>query len=211
MEGHHGMSRPNSESRIPIYAAVLFASAMLPLAAHAHLNSTGMGPIYDGLMHFLMSPEDLVPVLALALLSGLRGATYGRRTLFALPGAWLLGGLAGLAASATNGNAFVSAAWFLAMGGLLALDAKLSLRMTTALAAMLGLYHGYLNGAGLGLSLTSAAALIGLIFAVFVLIALSAAFVVQLQTTWARIAVRVAGSWIFASGLLLVGWAVRNR
>ena len=211
MEGHHCMSRPNSRSHIPIYAAVIFASAMLPLAAHAHLNSTGMGPIYDGLMHFLMSPEDLVPVLALALLSGLRGATYGRRTLFALPGAWLLGGLAGLAASATNGNAFVSAAWFLAMGGLLALDAKLSLRMTTALAAMLGLYHGYLNGVGLGLSFTSAAALLGLIFAVFVLIALSAAFVVQLQATWARIAVRVAGSWIFASGLLLVGWAVRNR
>jgi urease accessory protein len=205
------MSRPNSQSRIPIYAAVFFASAMMPLAAHAHLNSTGMGPIYDGLMHFLMSPEDLVPVLALALLSGLRGATYGRRTLFMLPGAWLLGGLAGLAASATNGNAFVSAAWFLAMGGLLALDAKLSLRMTTALAAMLGLYHGYLNGAGLGLSFASAAALLGLIFAVFVLIALAAAFVVQLQAAWTRIAVRVAGSWIFASGLLLLGWAVRSR
>ena len=183
---------------------------MSPLAAHAHLNSTGMGPIYDGLMHFLMSPEDLVPVLALALLCGLRGATYGRRALFVLPGAWLLGGLAGLAASTSNGSAIVSAVWFLAMGGLLALDAKLSLRVITAIAALLGLYHGYLNGAGLGLSFTSAAALLGLIFSVFVLIALAAAFVVQLQAAWARIAVRVAGSWIFASGLLLLGWAVRS-
>ena len=82
--------------------------------------------------------------------------------------------------------------------------------MITAIAALLGLYHGYLNGAGLGLSFTSAAALLGLIFAVFVLIALAAAFVVQLQAAWARIAVRVAGSWIFASGLLLLGWAVRS-
>jgi len=204
------MSRPAHQSRIPIYAAVFFTCAMSPVVAHAHLNSTGMGPIYDGLMHFLMSPEDLVPVLALALLSGLRGATYGRRTLFVLPAAWLLGGLAGLAASATNGNAIVSAVWFLLMGGLLALDARLSLRVATAIAAFLGLYHGYLNGAGLGLSFPSAAALLGLIFAVFVLVALAAAFVIQLQASWARIAVRVVGSWIFASGLLLMGWAVRT-
>jgi len=204
------MSRPAHQSRIPIYAAVFFTCAMSPVVAHAHLNSTGMGPIYDGLMHFLMSPEDLVPVLALALLSGLRGATFGRRTLFVLPAAWLLGGLAGLAASATNGNAIVSAVWFLLMGGLLALDARLSLRVATAIAAFLGLYHGYLNGAGLGLSFPSAAALLGLIFAVFVLVALAAAFVIQLQASWARIAVRVVGSWIFASGLLLMGWAVRT-
>ena len=205
------MTPARHSSRVPVYAAVFFVCTMSPIAAHAHLNSTGMGPIYDGLVHFLMSPEDLVPVLALALLSGLRGATYGRRTLFVLPGAWLLGGFAGLAASASNGSAVVSAGWLLVTGGLLALDAQLSLRVTTALAALLGLYHGYLNGAGLGLSFTSAAALLGLIFAVFVLIALAAAFVVQLQAAWARIAVRVAGSWIFASGLLLVGWAVRSR
>ena len=198
------------DSRIPIYAAVLFACAMLPLTAKAHLNSTGMGPIYDGLMHFRVSPEDLVLVLALALLSGLRGATFGRRTLFVLPAAWLFGGLAGLAASASNGNAIVSVVWFLLLGGLLAADAKLSLRVATALAALLGLYHGYLNGAGLGLNFASAAVLLGLIFAVFVLIALAAAFVAQLQASWARIAVRVAGSWIFASGLLLMGWAVRS-
>ena len=38
--------------------------------AEAHLDATGMGPMYDGLMHFLTSPEDLVPALALALLAG---------------------------------------------------------------------------------------------------------------------------------------------
>jgi urease accessory protein len=204
------MKLTERQSRVPIYAVVLFVCVMSPLVAQAHLNSTGMGPIYDGLMHFLMSPEDLVPVLALALLSGLRGAAYGRRTLFVLPAAWLLGGLAGLAASASNGNAIVSAVWFLLLGGLLAADAKLSLRVATALAALLGLYHGYLNGAGLGLSFSSAAVLLGLIFAVFVLIAFASALVVQLRAAWARIAVRVAGSWVFASGLLLMGWAVRG-
>lgn len=200
-----------TKSRLPLYAFVVFAFAMWAAPAEAHLNTTGMGPIYDGLMHFLMSPEDFIPVLALALLAGLRGAAYGRRALLTLPTAWLLGGLAGISAAARSGNPFVSAAWFLLLGGLLAADAKLSLRVTTAIAALLGLYHGYLNGAGMGQFGAAAVALLGLVFAVFVLVALAAAFVVRLHAHWARIAVRVAGSWIAASGLLMLGWAVRTR
>jgi urease accessory protein len=200
-----------TKSRLPIYAAVIFCLALWPMSAEAHLNSTGMGPIYDGLMHFLMSPEDFVPVLALALLAGLRGAAYGRRALFTLPAAWLLGGLIGISAAATNGNAVVSAIWFLLLGGLLALDTKLSLRLITALAALLGLYSGYLNGTGMGEFGTASVALFGLVFAVFVLVAFATAFVVQLRAQWARVSVRVAGSWIFASGLLMLGWAVRRH
>jgi urease accessory protein len=199
------------KSRLRLYAFVVSALLMCAAPAEAHLNTTGMGPVYDGLMHFLMSPEDLVPVLALALLSGLRGAAYGRRALFILPCAWLLGGLAGISAAAKSSSPFISAAWFLLLGGLLAVDAKLSLRIITALAALLGLYHGYLNGNGMGEFETAAGALLGLVFAVFVLVALSAAFVVRLHANWARIAVRVVGSWISASGLLMLGWAVRAR
>ena len=77
------------------------------------------------------------------------------------------------------------------------------------MAALLGLVHGYLNGAGMGHSLCGLA-LLGLASALFVLIVLAAAFVVQLRADWARIAVRVAGSWIFASGLLMLGWAARG-
>ena len=46
---------------------VVLTLALSSAPAEAHLNSTGMGPVYDGVMHFLMSPEDLVPALALAL------------------------------------------------------------------------------------------------------------------------------------------------
>jgi len=200
-----------SQSRLPLYAFVVFTFVMCALPAEAHLNSTGMGPFYDGLIHFLMSPEDIIPVLALALLAGLRGASYGRRALFTLPVAWLLGGLAGLSAVTAAPHPFIAAAWFLLLGGLLAADAKVSLRVTTALAALLGVYHGYLNGTGMGQFETAGVALLGLVFAVFVLIAVAAAFVVRLRKQWARIAVRVAGSWIAASGLLMLGWAVRTR
>lgn len=203
--------KPAQQSRIPLYAFVGFAFVMFALPAQAHLNSTGLGPVYDGLLHFLMSPEDFVPVLALSLLAGLRGAQHGRRALFVIPAAWFLGGLAGLGVRVAAPHPFVAAGWFLVLGALLAADAKLSLRLTTAIAALLGLYHGYLNGTGMGLSTAAAVALLGLVFAVFVLVALAAAFVVRLRVEWARIAVRVAGSWIAASGLLMLGWAFRAR
>lgn len=201
----------SSKSRLPLYAFVAFTLLMWTIPAEAHLNSTGMGPFYDGLMHFLMSPEDIIPVFALALLAGLRGVNYGRRALFVLPIAWLLGALAGLTSFAAQPHPFVAAAWFLLLGGLVASDAKLSLRVTTGLAALLGLYHGYLNGTGMGQSLSTVVVLMGLVFAIFVIVALVAAFVVRLRASWMRIAVRVAGSWIAASGLLMLGWAVRTR
>jgi len=178
--------------------------------ARAHLNSTGMGPIYDGLMHFLMSPEDLVPALALALLAGLRGAAYGRRTLFTLPAAWLLGILCGLAVTTTSTTTLGPGIWFLVLGGLVLTDAKLSLWAMTALAVLLGLVHGYFNGTGMGLSAQSIIAALGLAAAVFVLVVLVAALVATLRAHWARIAVRVGGSWIAASGLLMLGWSIRG-
>jgi hydrogenase/urease accessory protein HupE len=135
-----------------LHACFIVALAVMLSAApaEAHLNSTGMGPVYDGLMHFLTSPEDLVPALALALLAGLRGAAYGRRASLTLPAAWLVGSLFGLTAAATAGSAVLSSLWFLLLGGLVIADAKLSLHVMTGLAALLGLVHGYLNGTGMG-------------------------------------------------------------
>lgn len=178
--------------------------------AEAHLNATGMGPVYDGLAHFAMSPDDMVPVLALALLAGLRGADTARRTLFALPVAWLVGCLLGMNVPAVNAGSAWAALNFLVLGGLVVADAKLSPRVLAAVAVVLGLIHGYLNGSGLGRSGQAFVAVLGLTSAVFVTIALASAFVIRLRAHWARIAVRVAGSWIAASGLLMLGWAMRG-
>jgi hypothetical protein len=79
-----------------------------------------MGPIYDGLLHFAMSPDDLIPALALALLAGLRGVSYGRRVLFVLPAAWLLGAVLGMMTPAATGTMVGTAIWFVMLGGLVA-------------------------------------------------------------------------------------------
>jgi urease accessory protein len=130
-----------------------------------------------------------------------------------LPISWLFGGILGTTASSTvsSGSPWLSAAAFLGFGGLLAADAKVPLSLMTALAALLGLYHGFLNGIGMEPLSFATLVLLGLASAVFVLVALSSAFVVQLRAHWARTAVRVAGSWIAACGLLMLGWIVRTR
>ncbi len=183
--------------------------AVCPSRAEAHLVTTGLGPLYDGVLHFAVTPEDLVPVLALALLAGLRGVTHGRRALFVLPAAWLLGGVIGLA---VHGG--VTPSWtalsFVVLGGLVALDVHLPLMATTLLAALLGLGHGYLNGGVLAQPGLGVMELLGVVAGAFTLVALAASLVVPLRAVWARVVVRVAASWIAAMGLLLVGWAIRS-
>ena len=65
--------------RRAITVAVALLSLLLPVRAEAHLPSIGLGPVYDGIFHLLLSPEDLIPIIALALLAGQRGANSSRR------------------------------------------------------------------------------------------------------------------------------------
>ena len=94
---------------------------MMPVRIPAHLVTTGLGPVFDGVGHVAVTPEDLLPVVALALLGGLGGKAYARRVLFALPAAWLIGGLLGLALGWAAPLA-VTAVSFLVLGGLVAAD-----------------------------------------------------------------------------------------
>jgi hydrogenase/urease accessory protein HupE len=192
-----------------VVLAAVFLTALLPSRVEAHLPSVGLGPIYDGLFHFLLSPEDIIPVFALALFVGLRGVEYGRSVLFVLPAAWLAGGLTGLLAGESRSGAFTFFS-FLLLGGLVAANAQLSLRATTALAGLIGFFHGYWNGAGMDRFGDGALALLGLTFGVFVVVAVVSSLVVPLRRQWTLIVVRVLGSWIAASGLLMLGWALRK-
>jgi hydrogenase/urease accessory protein HupE len=204
------MTRRAGVPRARGVALAALASVFLPSPAEAHLVTTGLGPIYDGISHLLMSPDDLVPVLAMGLLAGLNGSTAGRRTLFALTGAWVLGGVAGFLAGHGLVPAAITAVSFLVIGGLTAADRRLSPAIVTALAVALGLLHGWLNGVGIAESQREALALAGVGSAIFVLVAIVSAFVVSLRVAWMRIAVRVAGSWVAAIGLLMLGWSLRG-
>jgi hypothetical protein len=70
---------------------------------------------------------------------------------------------------------------------------------------------GYLNGAAMSQAKLGALGIAGIVSTLFVTVALGAALVVAIRAPWGRIAVRVAGSWIVAIGLLLLGWSLRAQ
>jgi hydrogenase/urease accessory protein HupE len=190
-------------------AGLLTAIAIAwPSSAEAHLVTTGLGPMYDGISHLLLSPDDLLPVLVMGLLAGLNGPTAGRRVLFTLTLAWLSGGLAGFVAGYAPVPG-VTAASLLVLGGLTAVDRRLSPSIVTAIALAVGLLHGWLNGAAIAEAQGEPLGLVGIVSATFVLVALAGAFAVSTRAPWARVALRVAGSWVAAIGLLMLGWNLR--
>ena len=198
-----------TKRKIQVITAVL-AISLWPSISQAHLVNTGLGPFYDGISHFAMSPEDLLSALALALLAGLSGVRAGRNVLFLLPPIWFLGGLFGLRMDQEVSLPLFSVLSFLVTGSLVAMDRRLPILLISILTAGFGFLHGYLNGTAMAQSGNGFLALFGISVSVFVLATLFSALVVSLKKYWARIAVRVAGSWITAIGLLMFGWTYRG-
>ena len=179
-------------------------------AAHAHMLNTGLGPFYDGLAHLFVSPEDLLPVIAIALLGGLRGANFGRTVLFVLPVAWLAGSFAGRFSPVPLTLPALTAALTVILGGLVAADRPLSVTLVAGCGLLLGLLHGLLNGIELARQPSIISSSVGVSVALFIVVSLLAGQVTTVRAAWARLAVRVAGSWIAATGLLMLGWTLRG-
>ena len=191
-------------------AAATAACLLLPQRALAHLVDTGLGPVYDGVSHVLLSPDDLLAVLALALLAGLNGARAGRRALFALTIAWCAAGAAGYWAGWPRGADAATVPSMLLLGALVATDRRLPSSLLAAIGVAVGMLHGWLNGAGIANAGRSGLALIGIALTVFAIAALVAGHAAALRAAWSRVVARVAGSWIAATGLLMLGWQLRT-
>ena len=190
----------------------LICALMLAVApqAHGHLMNTGFGPFYDGLTHLFVTPEDLLPVIALALLAGLRGPRFGRVVLLALPVAWLTGSSTGLLFPSQLALAVPEIIITIGLGALLAADRPLPLTLVAGLAILLGLTHGIINGSELTKTFSSAQiTAAGVAVALFVSVSVLAGQAASVRARWARTVVRVAGSWIAAIGLLMLGWMIR--
>jgi hydrogenase/urease accessory protein HupE len=171
---------------------------------------TGLGSFYDGVAHVALTPQDLLVTLGAALYAGARGAAAARATLFVLPAAWLAGSVLGALRSAEWAGSWATTVTFLVFGLLVAANARLPSPAVATLAAAAGLLHGCVNGATLGPRAADLPGIAGVSVAVFVVVALVSALVVGLRAAWSRIAVRVAGSWIAAAGILMLGWLMRG-
>jgi hydrogenase/urease accessory protein HupE len=125
--------------------------------------------------------------------------------------AWLAGGIAGFAAGAPFLPPGITSASLLALGILVAADRRFDPPVVAGLAVAVGLLHGWLNGAGIATAGREGIALAGIVASVLALATLVSAAASRIVAPWARIALRVAGSWIAAIGLLLLGWTLSGR
>lgn len=185
---------------------------LLPTMGHAHLVTTGLGPLYDGIGHFFVSLEELLPVMALIVLAAIQGPKGGRRALFVLPPAWLAGALVGLGYTAVpTAPAAGLALALLLFGGLIAADCRLSVTRLQLVLIGAGVSVGVGSGRAFVDQPGALLMLLGGTVSLWLLCALLAGGVVAINrgASWLRIVVRVGGSWLAAFGLLLLGWHLR--
>jgi hydrogenase/urease accessory protein HupE len=196
----------NRTTRAGLAAALAVAAA--PGTAHAHLVSTRFGDFYGGLLHPLMGLEYVIPWVALGLLAALQGSRTGRWMLLAFPLGVGLGVAACLLAPPPGRLLFgVNLASFVIIGGLIVLARPLPAGVLAGLGAAFGLAQGWDNALAITPETNAVLFFAGVTAASYVVVTLvtGAAAAALQQATWVRIAVRAAGSWLTAIGLLVLG------
>jgi urease accessory protein len=168
------------------------------------------GDFYGGVLHPLTALEHALPILALGLLAGQQGERAARWLVLVFPFALLTGAALAPVMHSLPSMSFVNAASFVVLGLLVAAGQHLPLPLLIALGTLFGLSHGYENGRAMGPETAIHLFIPGVAVAGALVTALVSAATIDLAArTWARVGVRVVGSWIAAIGIMTIGLAWR--
>jgi hydrogenase/urease accessory protein HupE len=168
--------------------------------------SSRFGDFFGGALHPLTALEHALPILALGLLAGQQGERAARWLVLVFPLALLCGGALAVVAPPLSGVRPLNAASFVVLGLLVAAGWRLPLALLIALGAAFGLAHGYENGRAMAPDTTVYLFVLGVAAAGGLVTALVSAAAIDLAPApWSRVAVRVAGSWIAAIGIMTIG------
>lgn len=172
-------------------------------SASAHSAFPGVGDFYNGVVHPLLDPAQLLPAVAAGLVIGQHVPSSSR---LALPAFGLAIGL-GLVASSVAFPLFSAQASLIATlvaGLLVAVSFDIGGLGSAVVAAVLGLAIGTTAGresAADGLPWTAFA---GTAVGAIVLVILVAGLGAVLTRPWQKIGFRVLGSWLAASAILVL-------
>lgn len=172
--------------------------------ASAHGYVRGVGNFYAGLLHPLFAPPHLMALIALGMLIGQRGLRVGRDAMLA----FLLALLAGLLTSDVLGNPDTDGI-VLAFAALLGIAVAIAHPAVSAgLLALAAALSGFAIGIGSAPEQLAGKAWWimagGTVLGCFACINLFLMITESLKRDWMRIGVRVLGSWITASALLVL-------
>jgi urease accessory protein len=191
-------------SALPAPLLVLAATWLHPAPALAH-GSLAVGEFYAGMLHPLLHFESLLPILALALWSGQLGDARAWHLPVTFSAAALVGAVAGiLDVEPPVGRSLLLLA-MLVLGLLVAVRGRLPAWLAMTIVLLFGIGQGQANTYDPEqeierplLFLAGFSSSIGLIFFHVV------TRVFRYRAFWVQTAVRVLGSWIAATGLLVL-------
>jgi len=188
------------------------ALALHASSACAHSGIKGIGDFYVGALHPLTAPEHVLTFLALGILAA-QQSPRGERSVIVFCLALALGAGLALAVPAPPGIGLVNLASALIVGALVALGKPLPRPLLVALAAVFGLSHGFANGVEITGGTRAWLFIPGMTIAALASIGyvmILVGWLLRRKAGWIAIAVRVAGSWIAAIGMLVLAATFRG-
>jgi len=189
---------------LPLPLVLMAAAWLHPAPALAH-GSLAVGEFYTGMLHPLLHFETLLPILALALWSGQLGDARAWHLPVAFSAAALVGAVAGILDVEPPVGRSLLLLPMLVLGLLVAVRGRLPAWLAMAVVLFFGIGQGQANTYDPEqqierpvLFLAGFSSSIGLIFFHVV------TRVFRYRAFWVQTAVRVLGSWIAATGLLVL-------
>ena len=175
-------------------------------SAFAHSATRGAADFYAGVLHALTALEHVLPFLALGILAGQQGRK-AEPVLLVFCLALAAGATAALWAPPLPYVGLLNMLSAIVFGGLVAASWSLPMALCYGIAALFGLSHGFANGAAMieqtkPYLFVPGVALAGLAVTAYGLIVTD--YLLRRKAGWMHIAVRVAGSWIAAIGILVL-------
>jgi len=196
---------PAQVSMPAVRAGIAVCLLLSASSAFAHSAARGAADFYAGALHVLTALEHVLPFLALGILAGQLGRK-AEPVLLVFCLALAAGATAALWAPPLPYVALLNMLSAIVFGGLVAASWSLPMAFCYGIAALFGLSHGFANGAGMieqtkPYLFVPGVALAGLAVTAYGLIVTD--YLLRRQAGWMHIAVRVAGSWIAAIGILV--------
>jgi urease accessory protein len=206
--------------------AIALSLGLLPILGYAHATSENINDFYAGLLHPLFTPEHLLAIIALGLLAGQQRTAKNQSVAWTLVFAlglamgalltWFIGDAQVLQRSLVSLSTItlLNFASVVLFGLMIAVAWPWPLLLMYPLILTFGLTHGVANG----IELTTDTALYlfipglaaGTFIAAFYCMALADFVSRPRPYKWPGIALRVAGSWIAAIGILMLGMAWKS-
>ncbi len=173
---------------------------LAPLLAHAHSETGAIGGFLSGFLHPLTGLDHVAAMVAV----GIWGAFLGAPALWVLPVVFPLvmavGGAMGVLGIPLPGVEIAIALSGLALGLMVAFALRPPLWVAAVMVAVFAIFHGHAHGTELPEAASALTYAIGFVLATGMLHLAGIALGLLVRWPWGRIAVRVCGGVIAATG-----------